>query len=129
MIAPAAPGTADAVAVTGSRHLDKVLPHVQQVIDLVHRGDADGIGLALADADRVLRRALRNDRTPVPAGIELGTRAVLTVLAGLVLEDRSPADLLGWLQDPAEYERLVSTGVDAGIARTLCANKRTGVAA
>ncbi|WP_372672620.1 hypothetical protein [Amycolatopsis kentuckyensis] len=123
------PTTTDAAALTGSRHLDQVLPHAQQVIDLVHRGDVDGIGLALADADRVLRGALRNDRAPAPAGIELGTRAVLTILAGLVLEDRSPADLLGWLQDPAEYERLLDAGVDAGVARTLCSRKREGVAA
>jgi hypothetical protein len=129
MIAATTPGTSDATAITGSRHLDQVLPHVQQVIDLVHRGDADGIVLALADADRVLRLALRNDRTPAPPGIELGTRAILTVLAGLVLEDRSPADLLGWLQDPTEYERLLDAGVDAGTARTLCSRKREGVAA
>lgn len=129
MNAPAAPGTADAAAITGSRHLDKVLPHVQQVIDLVHRGDTTGIEITLADADRVYRSALRAVHIQAPPGIELGTRAVLTILAGLVLEDRTIGDLLGWLQDPAEYERLLDAGVDAGIARTLCSRKREGAAA
>lgn len=91
-------------AVTGDTRTDALVPHAARLVAAVHKFDRDVITEVLAEA---------ND----PHGLAV-------VLAAMVPDDATPTQLLGWIGDPDEYERLRDAGVSTVAACDVIAGQR-----
>ena len=93
------------MSLTGDPLTDSVVPAAQALAWAVKTSDADHVTATLG--------AVRDE-----LGVA-GLQALIVVLAAMVPDDRSPAELLAWRQNPDEYVRLLVSGVDASTALTL----------
>lgn len=88
---------------TGDARTDALLPVAARLV------------AAARDYDRDLINHLINSTSDV--------HGLVIVLAGMVPDDRSAGELLGWLADPDEYNRLRTAGVDSLTATTLVSRR------
>lgn len=109
-------------SVTGNPITDAVLPAAVNLVWAVRTEERDEVEAALKEAHQARLAAGGH-------GPEIETlRTLVVVLAGLVPDDRSPRQLLAWLQNPQEYRQLRHDGYDADIAGSIAA-ARNGAAA
>lgn len=97
------------MSITGDPFTDALVPTASRIVWAVREGDTEDIDAALDE--------VRNDCGRV------GIDALVIVLAAMVPDDLTPAELLAWTQDPNEYLRLREVGVDALSAGTLAMRK------
>lgn len=97
------------MSLTGDPFTDALVPTASRVIWAVREGNMENVEAALEE--------VRNDCGRV------GMDALVIVLAAMVPDDLTPADLLAWTQDPEEYLRLREVGVSALSAGSLAMRK------
>lgn len=97
-------------SITGDPRTDALVQPAAQLVAAAHEFDGDRIAALLADT------------TDLPG--------LVVTLAAMVLDDRTPTELLGWLARPGEYERLRRQGVDCLTANDVIAGsmKRSSTA-
>lgn len=88
-------------SVTGDDRTDALVTPAMQLAAAVHEFDHDRISAVLAKVT--------------------DQQGLLITLAAMVPDDRRPTDLLGWLRQPGEYDRLRAEGVDCLTANDLVA--------
>jgi hypothetical protein len=110
-------------SVTGNPITDAVLPAAVNLVWAVRTEDRDEVLSALREAHQARLAAGGHDHTEAET-----LRTLVVVLAGMVPDDRSPRQLLRWLQNPDEYRQLRHDGYDADTAGSIAA-ARTGEAA
>lgn len=86
---------------TGDRYLETLVPSAEKLIRAVHDERPMHIEAMLADAEDLYGDALT------------GARALVVLLAAMIPDDRTAAELLRWRKNPHEYRRLRSLGVPA----------------
>lgn len=87
---------------TGDELTDAVIPAASALVWAVRQNDPDAVDAALDDA-------IASARGP-------GLHALLVVLAAMVPDDRSPAELLAWRTNPDTYLELRYLGLGADVA-------------
>lgn len=97
------------MSLTGDKRLDKLVDPAAVIVRAVHDDRAMHVDAMLADAEAVYGNQLD------------AARAMVVLLAAMVRDDREPAQLLLWWQNPVEYRRLRASGVDAETAAQLAA--------
>jgi hypothetical protein len=110
-------------SITGNPITDAVVPAAVNLVWAVRTEERDEVLAALKEAHQARLAAGGHDRTEAET-----LRTLVIVLAGMVPDDRSPRQLLAWLQNPAEYMRLRQDGYDTDTASSIAA-QRAGVAA
>ena len=110
-------------SITGNPITDAIVPAAVNLVWAVRTEERDEVLAALREAHQARLAAGGNDRSEVET-----LRTLVVVLAGMVPDDRSPRQLLGWVQNPAEYMRLRHDGYDTDTASAI-AMERSGVAA
>ncbi|SDP61314.1 hypothetical protein SAMN04487905_10657 [Actinopolyspora xinjiangensis] len=90
------------MSLTGSTELDALLPEATQLVGAIHEYEPEQVHSILA-------------RHTTPDEL----RALVVLLAGMVPDDQTPGELLGWVANPPEYTRLRSEGVSAYAAGAL----------
>lgn len=93
---------------TGDRHLDKLVPSAERLVQAVRTGAAMPIDAAFADAEHVYGNNLD------------AARALVVLLAAMVPDDRTAGELLRWRVNSHEYRRLRAAGITAESA-AICA--------
>lgn len=103
---------------TGSPSTDALLPHATALISAVHDQDPTEVAEILADA------------TAVAGDVLTAAHGLAVILAAMVPEQHTVAELLAWTMNPPEYRRLRDEGVNSLTAGALAASSaRGGVAA
>lgn len=99
------------MSLTGDPLTDSLIPAASRLVWAVREGDQD-------DVENLLDE-VRNE------GGRVGIDGLLIVLAAMVPDDMTPADLLAWMSDRDEYLRLRSNGVDSRSAGSLALRRKT----
>lgn len=94
---------------TGDRHLETLVPSAEKLVRAVRNDQPMHVDAMLADAEMVYG-------DPATAA-----RALVVLLAAMVPDDQTAADLLAWRRNPHEYRRLRAAGVPAREAAHLAA--------
>ncbi|WP_116201304.1 hypothetical protein [Amycolatopsis circi] len=94
---------------TGDRYLETLVPSAEKLVAAVRRDDTMFVEAMLADAEMVYEDALT------------GAHALVVLLAAMVPDDRTAAELLRWRANPDEYRRHRAAGVPAKEAAELAA--------
>lgn len=94
---------------TGDRNLETLVPSAEKLIRAVHEERPMHIEAMLADAEMVYGDPLT------------GARALVVLLAAMIPDDKTAAELLAWRKNPHEYRRLRAAGVSAAEAAHLAA--------
>lgn len=111
------------ISPTGNPVTDAVLPAAVNLVWAVRTEERDEVIAALREAHQARLAAGGHDHTEAET-----LRTLVVVLAGMVPDDRSPRQLLAWLQNPTEYRQLRHDGYDADTAGSIAA-ARIGAAA
>lgn len=96
-------------ALTGDRYLETLVPSAEKLVRAVHNDQPMHVEAMLADAEMVYD-------DPATAA-----RALVVLLAAMVPDDQTAAELLAWRKNPHEYRRLRAAGVPAREASHLAA--------
>jgi hypothetical protein len=110
-------------SITGNPITDAVVPAAINLVWAVRTEERDEVLAALKEAHQARLAAGGHDHSEIET-----LRTLVIVLAGMVPDDRSPRQLLAWLQNPAEYMRLRHDGYDTDTAGSI-ALARIGAAA
>jgi hypothetical protein len=94
---------------TGDRHLETLVPSAEKLVRAVHDDQPMFVEAMLADAEMVYG-------DPATAA-----RALVVLLAAMIPDDQTAAELLAWRKNPREYRRLRAAGVPARQAAHLAA--------
>jgi len=94
---------------TGDRYLETLVPSAEKLIRAVHEERPMHIEAMLADAEQLYGDPLT------------GAHALVVLLAAMIPDDKTAAELLAWRKNPHEYRRLRSLGVPAAEAAELAA--------
>lgn len=103
-------------SLTGDPVTYAVVPAAVKLVWSVRTQDAADVVEAIEEARLALDGARVADCSELVA-----LRTLVVVLAAMVPEDRSPSDLLMWLQNPDEYMQLRHDGYAAGTAASIAA--------
>ena len=94
---------------TGDRYLETLVPSAEKLVRAVHEDRPMHVEAMLADAEQLYGDPLA------------GARALVVLLAAMVPDDQTAAQLLAWRRNPHEYRRLRGLGVPAVEAAELAA--------
>lgn len=94
---------------TGDRYLETLVPSAEKLIRAVHEERPMHVEAMLADAEQLYGDALT------------GARALVVLLAAMIPDDQTAAQLLAWRRNPHEYRRLRALNVPAAEAAELAA--------
>jgi hypothetical protein len=94
---------------TGDRYLETLVPSAEKLIRAVHEERPMHIEAMLADAEQLYGDPLT------------GAHALVVLLAAMIPDDKTAAELLAWRKNPHEYRRLRALGVAATEAAELAA--------
>jgi hypothetical protein len=111
------------ISITGNPITDAVVPAAVNLVWAVRTEERDEVHAALREAHQARLAAGGAVRSEIET-----LRTLVIVLAGMVPDDRSPRQLLAWLQNPDEYRQLRHDGYDADLAGSIAA-QRIGAAA
>lgn len=100
------------MSLTGDRYLETLVPSAERLVRAVHNGQSMHVEAMLADAEMAYGDPLD------------GARALVVLLAAMVPDDKTAAQLLRWRANPHEYLRLRAAGVGSEQAAELAATVR-----
>ena len=100
------------MSITGDKYLDMLVPSAEKLVHAVRNDRQLHIEAMIADAEQIYG-------DPLDAA-----DALVVLLAAMVPDDKTPAELLRWFQNPHEYRRLRMAGVGAAEAGVLASQVR-----